>query len=431
MIMQQNVGQSLGLKQTAGLKLRIGPQMIAKLKLMSKSTFDLLTYIKSELLNNPALEQVSEGGFEMPLSNLKNAEKADAKQQFLEGAVSRGETLQEHLLVQLRAQKNIDKKIIDVAELLVQNLNNDGFNVVPPLELVKDMDKTTLQEAVQLVQRMDPQGTCTANPIESILVQASLRNDAPAGTEEVITSYLELLEQEKYKKIAKELNISEEQVKEIQSYIDENLNFFPGQSFPAAGLSYEEYVIPEITITKKGDEIIVYPNDQLFPNLTISPFAKKLAESPDTDEETKKFIQEKIEAAQLLIDSLPLRNKNLIKAARGISVYQRDFFLHGPNYLKPLTQKEFAEGIKMSSSTISRIASEKYVQTDWSNRPLLFNYFFPSQGECELENIREIIESHKDENLSDQQISDILKERGIDMARRTVSKYRSKIRRQV
>lgn len=427
--MSLNIGQVPRPKLTPKTKLKIKPQMIAKLKLLSKSSLDMLEEIEKEKENNPALELETENRFEVPLSSLRNNDKKDAKQQFLEGAVSRGETLQEHLLVQLRAQKNVDKKAVETAELLVQNLNNDGFNSVPPQEVAKDVDEKTLQEAVQLVQRMDPPGTCTDNPIESILVQASLRQDAPDGTEEVITGCLELLDQGKYKKIAKELDITEEQVKEIQDYIDGNLNFFPGQSFPSAGLSYEELAIPEITITKVDDEIVILPNDKLFPSLKISSFAKKLAESPDTDKETRKYIQEQIDAANLLIEAIPLRKKNLEKAAKGIVEYQRDFFLNGPKHLKPLTQKEFAEKIGMSGSTISRIANEKYVQTDWGVYP--FSYFFPSQGKSAQENINEIIEKYKDTKLSDQQISDLLKQEGIEMARRTVSKYRPKNRRQV
>ena len=124
-----------------------------------------------------------------------------------------------------------------------------------------------------------------------------------------------------------------------------------------------------------------------------------------------------------------MRKETLKKAAEAIIKCQRDFFLKGPKYLKPLTQRDFAKIIKVSESTVSRIASSKYVQTDWGFYS--FSYFFPSQGESVLEILKEIIESNKEKHLSDQQISDLLKERGINMARRTVSKYKSIIRRQV
>ncbi|MBR5672564.1 MAG: RNA polymerase sigma-54 factor, partial [Spirochaetales bacterium] len=152
-------------------------------------------------------------------------------------------------------------------------------------------------------------------------------------------------------------------------------------------------------------------------------------DSPDSSEEAKKFVHDKVQDAQDFIDTIENRKETLENAAEAIIKCQREFFLKGPKYLKPLTQREFAKIIKRSESTVSRIASSKYVQTDWGFYP--FSYFFPSQGESVLEIIKEILETNKDKKLSDQQISDMLKERGIDMARRTVSKYKSIIRRQV
>ena len=170
-------------------------------------------------------------------------------------------------------------------------------------------------------------------------------------------------------------------------------------------------------------------NDLAVPELQVSQSFKELDEAPDADPEARDFVHDKVQDAQNFINILEMRKETMEKAAEAIIKCQRDFFLKGPKYLKPLTQREFAKIIKRSESTVSRIASSKYVQTDWGFYP--FSYFFPSQGESVLEIIKEIIETNKDKKLSDQQISDMLKERGIDMARRTVSKYKSIIRRQV
>ncbi len=413
--MQQTMDQKLKL----GLTQTMAPQMFQQMRLIAMPVLELQAEIHSVLENNPVLE--AENKLEIPISRLKNS-----KQEYIENAFSREETLQQHLLTQLGAQKSVSGKIISTAKLLVQNLNNDGFHIHPPEEVAKDVDEETLQEAIELVQMMDPQGTCTADYKESLEVQASLRDDAPPYTEKVIAEHWEALARGKYREIAKSLEITEKEVLEIREFINRNLNPQPGSCFNSQPT---QYVIPELKITQKDDTIAVYLNDQAVPTLQISKTYQQMNESPDTDKEAKKYISEKIQEARAFIGMLEARNATLLKAANAIVEYQRDFFLKGPKYLKPLTQKEFSKSIDVSDSTVSRIASSKYVQTDWGIVP--FSYFFPSQGESALENIREIMEKHKDENLSDQQISDLLREEGILMARRTVSKYKSIIRRQV
>ena len=209
---------------------------------------------------------------------------------------------------------------------------------------------------------------------------------------------------------------------EIRDFI-KTLNPFPGRSFTTQP---DQSVIPSLTITAKDGELSVYMNDLAVPELQVSQSFKELDESPDADAEAKEFVHDKVQDAENFIEILKMRKDTMEKAAEAIIKCQREFFIKGPRHLKPLTQREFAKIIKRSESTVSRIANSKYVQTDWGFYP--FSYFFPSQGESVLEIIKEIIETNKDKKLSDQQISDMLKEEGISMARRTVSKYRSLIK---
>ena len=404
---------AFGQEQKLTQRQTLAPQMFQQMRLIAMPLLELQSEIHNVLENNPVLE--AENKLEVPISRLKTS-----KQEYIENAFAREETLQQHLLTQLGAQKNLNGKVIETAKLLVQNLNNKGFHILPPREVAKDADGETLQKAIELVQMMDPQGTCTSGSRESLAVQASLRDDAPEHTEKIIAEHWDELEKGKYKAIASDLHITENQVLEILEFI-KKLNPFPGNSFSAQPT---EYIIPELRITQKGDSIEVYLNDQVIPALKISKTYEEMNSSPDTDVESKKYIG-KIREAQEFISMLEARSATLLKAANALVEYQKEFFLNGPKYLKPLTQKEFAKIIEVSESTVSRIANFKYVQTDWGIFPL--SYFFPSQGKSALENIREIIESHKDENLSDQQISDLLKEEGITIARRTVSKYRRQI----
>ncbi len=431
----QATNLTMGQNQNMTLGMKLAPQMRLMMRYLAMPVLELREEIKKKLDENPALEEADSP--EILLSSLEekhlkddisaadwDEEGADRKQKFLENTLTQKESLQDHLLMQLGMQKNIDKDVIDAAEILVQNLNNDGFLELPPGEAVSDTDDETLQKAVTLVQMLDPQGTCTTDYKESLAVQASLL-DAPENTGKIITEHLEELEKEQYKKIASDLHITEKEVLEIRDFI-KTLNPFPGRAY---AIVPDQSVIPSFTITAENGELEVYMNDLAVPELQVSPNFKELDESPDADSESKNFVHDKVQDAQSFISMLDMRKETLNKAARAIINSQREFFLKGPKYLKPLTQREFAKTIKVSESTVSRIANSKYVQTDWGFYP--FSYFFPSQGESVLEIIKEIIEANKEKHLSDQQISDMLKERGINMARRTVSKYKSLIRRQV
>ena len=433
--MQAIQATNLAMGQNQNMSLKLAPQMRMMMHLLAMPVLELQEEIKKKLDENPALEEASSS--EVLLSHLEDSfpkdntpvdwdeDKADRKQQFLENTLTQKESLQEHLLLQRGVQKNIDKEIIETAEILVQSLNNDGFLNISAKEAVPDADEETLKKAVSLVQMLDPQGTCVSDYKESLAVQASLCDDEPDGTETVIKEHLEELEKGQYKEIAAKLNKTEKEVLEIRDFI-RTLNPFPGRSFTTQP---DQSVIPSLTITAKDGELSVYMNDLAIPMLQVNGSFKELDESPDADPEAKKFVHDKVQDAESFISILDMRKETLEKAAEAIIQCQRDFFLKGPKYLKPLTQREFAKIIKRNESTVSRIANSKYVQTDWGFYP--FSYFFPSQGESVLEIIKEIMESNKDKRLSDQQISDILKERGIDMARRTVSKYKSIIRRQV
>lgn len=433
--MQAIQATNLALGQTQNMTLKLAPQMRMMVHLLALPVLELREEIKEKLEENPALEEVR--GAEVLMSSLEgkgqkedtpadwDEDKADRKQQFLENTLVQKESLQEHLLMQLGMQKNIDQGVIDAAEILVQSLNNDGFLELLPREAVPDADEETLQKAVKLVQMLDPQGTCVSDYKESLAVQASLCDDEPDGTETVIIEHLEKLEKGQYKEIANALKITESQVLEIRDFI-KTLNPFPGRAFTTQP---DQSVIPSLTITAKDGELSVYMNDLALPVLQVSQSFKELDESPDADPEAKKFVHDKVQDAQNFINSLKMREETLDKAAQALIKCQREFFLKGPKYLKPLTQREFAKIIDRNESTVSRIANSKYVQTDWGFYP--FSYFFPSQGESVLEIIKEILETNKEKRLPDQQISDMLKERGINMARRTVSKYKSIIRRQV
>jgi RNA polymerase sigma-54 factor len=429
----------------------MNPQLYQSIRLMALPVVDLRETIQAELERNPALEVIEDKTTISLDSALKESkeeddyfeatsdsgftrrgtdEDADEQQKFIEGALSRPETLQEHLLWQLRLQP-VDDDIRRIGELLIQNLDADGFHKEPVDVLLKDEDPAKVAAALDLVRRLDPQGTCTADYKESLLVQAQLMPDAPDGILEAL-EHLELLERGKIAEVAKKIKRSEEEVLEILERIKE-LSPFPGRQFDSSEV---RYVTPDVQVVRKNDEFVIILNDEEIPVLGINPFFMKLSDGKDGEKPVRDFVRENIKEARWFIRSINQRNHTLLKVMRAVVEFQRAFFAKGPKYLAPLTLKDIAQEIGVHETTVSRIANGKYVQTEWGIFEI--RYFFTnsisgagSSGsryskEAVKEMIREIIQSEEG-SLSDQDIADLLARRGIPLARRTVAKYRKEL----
>ncbi|HON13817.1 MAG TPA: RNA polymerase factor sigma-54 [Treponema sp.] len=432
-------------------RLKMNPQLYQSIRLMALPVVDLRETIQAELERNPALEIIEDKttiSLDSALKETKEEddyfeatsdsgftrrgtdEDADEQQKFIEGALSRPETLQEHLLWQLRLQP-IDEDVRRIGELLIQNLDADGFHKEPVELLLKDENPDKVAAALDLVRRLDPQGTCTANYKESLMVQAQLMPDAPDGILEAL-EHLELLEKGKIAEVAKKIKRSEAEVNEILERIKE-LSPFPGRQFDSSEV---RFVVPDVQVVRKNEEFVIILNDEEIPVLGINPFFMKLSDGKDGEKPVRDFVRENIKEARWFIRSINQRNHTLLKVMRAIVEFQRTFFAKGPKYLAPLTLKDIAQEIGVHETTVSRIANGKYVQTEWGIFEI--RYFFTnsisgagSSGsryskEAVKEIIREIIQSEEG-SLSDQDIADLLSRRGIPLARRTVAKYRKEL----
>ncbi len=432
----------------------MSPQLYQSIQLMAMPLQDLKLKIQEELENNPALEMVREKS-DVSLDEIHsktsedhdffenssdpgytgsyNQEASDSKQKFMEGALSRPESLQEHLMWQLRVQP-IPREWFEIGELLIWNLDENGFHLEKPKKLVSEEKYHTLKEVISLIQQFDPAGVCTADYRESLLVQAELSPDAPPHTEELIEKHMELLERNSTKEIAKKTGIPETEIESIIAFI-KTLTPYPGRLYSNSSTTY---VIPDVVVRHEEGEFKLYLNDEEIPELGISPFYEEIEEKGNKEEkQTKKFVKQSVRDARWFIYSINQRNQTLVKISRTILEFQRKFFLYGPKQLAPLTLKDVAAEVQVHETTVSRIVNSKYIQTEWGIFPL--KYFFSNQVSSTgsgryskgavKEIIKEILEEHADEQkqLSDQKISDILKKRGISIARRTVAKYRKEL----
>ena len=288
---------------------------------------------------------------------------------------------------------------------------------------------------MSIIQGFDPPGTCTSNYRESLLVQISLDPEAPEKLAELVENHLDQLEKNKTREIMKEMSLDEEQLQALTDYL-KRYTPFPGREYANDEV---KYVIPDLVVQQKEGEFIILLNDEEIPVLGVNAFFQELNRDKSEDhKDANQFVKANIQEAKWFIRSINQRNETLLKISSAIVEFQRNFFLKGPKYLAPLTLKDIAETVSVHETTVSRISNAKYIQTEWGILPL--KYFFSnavsgsgsdgssySKGGVK-EIMKEIIEEYKGEKkLSDQKISDLLKQKGISIARRTVAKYRKEL----
>ncbi|MCL1930517.1 MAG: RNA polymerase factor sigma-54 [Treponema sp.] len=461
--------QQASLVQKQQLGVKMSPQMYQSIKLMEMPLVDLREKIGEELERNPALEVVEDNSTvsldetEAPGEEVEYFEStsdsgytytggggdaaSEQHHRFIEGTLSRPETLQQHLLWQLQLEP-VDAELRAIAAVLIQNLDDDGFHREPPETVFKGSAPPRLAEAARLVQTLDPPGCCTADYHESLKVQAALLcPDAPACMEAAL-DHLDLLEREKFAEAAKKMSCNKDDARECFELI-KKLSPFPGRLFTAAEV---RFVVPDVQVVKTGDQdgsdFAIILNHEVIPVLGISPFFRKL--DPDVqkghtkntrveneaDQSAQKFAHDNIREARTFINSISMRNHTLKMVTRAIVQFQRDFFRYGPQRLVPLTLGDIARELDIHETTVSRTANGKYMQTEWGIFEL--RYFFTnsisgtgsSGSRFSKEGVKAIIEemvNADDQNLSDIDISRLLARRGISLARRTIAKYRKEL----
>lgn len=437
----------------------LSPRMLQSIKILALPVAELTEAIQQEIEANPALEIVEDRSVDS-LENF-NEEKADpegstledrdgeysdsgytsydgdedSQRKFLEGAVALPETLQEHLLNQLHLL-NIPQEQQEIGERLIQNLDDNGFNIIPPKELCASTSEETLNEVLNLVQSLDPTGTCTANYQESLLVQANLDPDAPEEARLILRDHFQDLEKGKHADIKRALGLREPRYSAVIDYI-KTLSPFPGRAFST---EQTRYVVPDLAVRIEDNEFVIELNNELIPVLGVNPFFAEVATSSDETKDTVAFAKRNVERARFFIGSIQQRNATLLKVAQSIVKHQRRFFIEGPTAMQPLSLKEVADDVGVHETTVSRVVNGKYVQTEWGIFELrrFFTTAVPSSAssgpqskESVKEVIRGILEQHAlstaNSKLSDREIADMLARRGIKIARRTVAKYRNEL----
>ena len=437
-------------------RLKMTPQLYQAIKIMALPLQELRTSIQDELERNPALELIEDNSLVSldekageirddydffdnssdPGYNLRKRDNTeDSKRNFIEGVLTRVESLHDHLLWQLRLQP-IKEEYYRIGELLILNLDDNGFHIEPPESLIKESELKILEEMKALISKFDPVGVCTGDYQEALLIQIENHAKALPGSYEVIKLHLKLLEKGKYKDISRAMHKSEEEIMEILEFI-RKLDPLPGRNYSVEPV---RHVIPDVMVKLKDGEFVLILNDEEIPVLGIDSFYADFKEKKEQagKKELKNFVQNSLQDARWFIKSIHQRNDTLLKVCRSIIEFQRGFFRRGSKYLVPLTLKNIAEEIGVHEATVSRVTNGKYVQTEWGIFELKYFFTNPVPGtgvagrrfskEGVKQMIKEIVEAEgKNKNFTDKIIMEILKSKGVNIARRTIAKYRKEL----
>jgi RNA polymerase sigma-54 factor len=337
----------------------------------------------------------------------------------------------EHLMWQF-SMSDVNERQKEIGTHIIGNLDKDGY-LQTSVEEIQEMTGHSLEEVIEtlnLIQNFDPVGVAARNTRECLLIQARFQGLEGTIIESIILEHLDKLETKKYNQIAKALSVPLPEVISAINVIT-SLEPKPGRTY-----SDEDtiYISPDIYVFKTGDDYEIILNEDGLPKLRISQYYRGILSRRDSlTDGTKEYIQEKIKSAAWLIKSIHQRQRTIYRVTESIVRFQRPFLDKGIAYLKPLVLRDVAEDIQMHESTISRVTTNKYVHTPQGVFEL--KYFFSSsinslEGDCVAsesvkEHIRTIIKSENGSKpYSDQEVADLLKNLNINVARRTVAKYR-------
>jgi RNA polymerase sigma-54 factor len=476
---------ALELKQQLRLsqQLVMTPQLQQAIKLLQLSRLELVNLVQKELEENPVLEEAAEnegeeGAADAPSDEAAETEAAAAAEEpaqsepasgeepepsdaekvadvdwenYLEAypqtgmrevrddddrppfeaTLTRRDTLGEHLLWQLH-MASLEEQELLAAEYIIGNLDDRGYLLSTVEEVAKQsgVPLEVVERTLTRVQDLDPAGVGARDLRECLLIQVRILGITDPVVGRILDEALDPLIQRDFRGVARRLGISIEEVAEAARVIG-SLEPRPGRAF---GGEDPVYIVPDIYVYKIGDEFHIVLNDDGLPRLRISNLYREvLARGGDTPKDTRAYVHDKVRSAMWLIKSIHQRQRTIYKVMQSIIKFQRDFFEKGIDHLKPLNLRDVADDIEMHESTVSRVTTNKYAHTPQGIFEL--KYFFNSSinrldgesiaSESVKDRILHLIRNEDPRRpLSDQRIAEMLRVHNIDIARRTVTKYR-------
>ena len=474
--MDIRLGYDLTIEQQQ--KLVMTPELIQAIQILQFNTQELDSYVQEQLLVNPVLEHASASDSSNDAAEVAGTE--ERTQQFSEREVEAKETspvsqsddfdwkeyikdrqfddisyrqwedksgeekentyeqytssdvtLPEHLMFQLQFAE-IDKSCRKVGKYIIESLDENGYMTLTVAEIAvtMSMPEEKVKEILEIIQTFDPFGVGAADLKECLLIQLKQTGQFTEVFEKIITEHLEDLANNRLALIAKSMGISPKEVQKMSDVI-RTLEPKPGRQFASGDDT--KYIVPDVIVERVDDEYVVTINDNSTPHLMVSSYYQKLMHQAEEDDNLSKYLSDRVNSALWLIKSIEQRKQTIYNVVTAVVKYQKEFFDKGSKYLKTLTLKEIAEEVGIHESTVSRSINGKYLQSPRGVYEI--KYFFSagvsgSGGEGISSNsikefIKEIVENEDPTSpCSDQDMVEMLKEKGINISRRTVAKYR-------
>ena len=472
-------GFSQDLRQRQNQSLVLAPQLRHSLKILQVAALDLRSVIQEELQSNPTLEELPMDGVSLDkeqqdsasennesgegadnreemdfskeydiLTKLDDdwkdymsqaggaqpytAEDAERRQHFFDSLVSET-SLQEHLMRQAELADTPDD-VLKAMSYLVGSLDDRGFltQTASDIALQTALPLDCVQEAVRQMKTFEPSGIGAATLEECLLLQLAAKSRSDSLAARIIREHFALLTRRRIPEIARKLGVHTD---DVQDAIEEI-----GALDPAPGRRFAEdnnrVVVPDVTVEKDDDEWKIHLNSDYIPKLRISSTYKDLIAKGSLSKQERDYLRERIRSGKFLINSIDQRQQTIERITREIIKVQLDFFEHGVSKLRPLTMTQIADVVGVHETTVSRAIANKYIKTP--HGVFDFKFFFTpgyqSDSGASVSNtsvkdmINDLIEGEdRSHPLSDQEIVVKLQEKGINIARRTVAKYREEL----
>lgn len=424
----------------------LAPQLRQSLKILQASALELRSVIQEELQMNPTLEELpsenislddhkpdefdlNQGDYALSSTSAQN--QMTARHDFLMDSLTSEISLEEHLLKQAGCL-DLSEKQKNIVSFIIGSLNEKGFLELPLDEIMMQThgNRKEISEALSIVQQLDPVGVGCKDVASSLLVQLKHQNKENSLATSILKNCYDLLLHNKITEIAKQLSVSKNEVLTAIKKDISRLDPVPGRRFQHKN---SHGIIPDVRIYKNHlDEWCVELNNQYIPRLQIGTLYKDLL-SKNLKTEERNYLRIKIRSGRFLIQAILQRQKTVDQIAHDLLKRQYLFFENGPNFLKPLTMQTLADDLGIHETTVSRATSNKYVETP--HGIFSFKYFFTKglisedgkfiSNSIIKKQIKKIIdEEDKRKPLSDQKIVDLLTKDNVQIARRTVAKYR-------
>ena len=471
--MSIRLGYDLTIEQAQ--KLVMTPELIQAIQILQFNTQELDSYVQEQLLVNPVLESSTSeqtdnrhddgnaGEFSEEHRDQKDSitskddefdwkeyikdrqyddisyghwedKNGEEKENTYEQYVSSDVTLPEHLMFQLQFASS-KKGCRKVGKYIIESLDENGYMTCTVSEIAEatGAPEEKVREVLDMIHTFDPMGVGAADLRECLIIQLRQLGQLTDTFEEIVNCHLEDLANNRLGVIARDMGISPKDVQRMSDII-RTLEPKPGRQF--ASQMDTKYIVPDVIVERVDDDYVVTINDNSTPHLMVSSYYQKLLHEADKDDKLSKYLSDRVNSALWLIKSIEQRKQTIYNVVTAVVKYQKEFFDKGSKYLKTLTLKDIAEEVGIHESTVSRSINGKYLQCP--RGVFEIKYFFSAgvsgvSGEGISSNsieefIKEIVDNEDQSSpYSDQDMVELLREKGINISRRTVAKYRDEL----